>query len=551
MDYKKKVTTDFIENTLKKGVRDMPQNPGAQGYTARQIRGFYYIPEREILIAISNIEDDFIKLLEELKKNTGDGGSVEFGETEGTAYEGHKGKQNADDIAELKNKVDNLEILEVDMSEYQPKTDETLETESKEVAGAINELNGGKADKVDFAVADNVDDVILGYMYGNFKSAPTDHRPVTNTANRNSIPYRDYNGNFLVGDPIDQHHCTNKKYVDNKFNGANKALSFGNYETMISSFNALPKDTYNVGQNVMIVTLEVPDLWISNIHDYPEPYTYASDEFFLEQLTDLGYVKVGYYVLSALETQKVDLSDYQSRTDNMLLTDSKEVVGAINQLYADKVSFEDYATSTKAGVVKIYDANNAGLNITDDGVITLTGATDYIITHPKSYNVAVRSGQLYKWIKQGVAYNDTILTEEEQARVLGWLGVGSSGNGGKLYKHTVEINTSSTDLSEGLHHFCFTFISSDIRPLDQILGNIPWEEEWDESTLKYTTLNQVGVLSHMLNDEGTEWETKPVFITKISQWREAMGTARIYFIYNETTYMAENAYGISDTVTEV
>ena len=47
--------------------------------------------------------------------------------------------------------------------------------------------------------------------------------------------------------------------------GANQTLSYGNYSTMITAFNSLANNVYNVGQNVMIITLQVPDLWISGI----------------------------------------------------------------------------------------------------------------------------------------------------------------------------------------------------------------------------------------------------------------------------------------------
>lgn len=96
--------------------------------------------------------------------------------------------------------------------------------------------------------------------------------------------------------------------------GANQALSYGNYSTMISTFNNLANNVYNTGQNVMIVTLQVPDLWISGIESTSQTYTYTTDEAFTTELSTNGYVQVGYYKLSALETQKVDLTDYATKT---------------------------------------------------------------------------------------------------------------------------------------------------------------------------------------------------------------------------------------------
>ena len=77
----------------------------------------------------------------------------------------------------------------------------------------------------------------------------------------------------------------------------------------------------------MIVTLEVPDLWVSDILGVCEPYTYTSDEDFVNELKTHGCVRVGYCVLSCLETQKVDLTDY------ILRPDFEDVIGNTAALY--------------------------------------------------------------------------------------------------------------------------------------------------------------------------------------------------------------------------
>ena len=97
--------------------------------------------------------------------------------------------------------------------------------------------------------------------------------------------------------------------------GSNQALSFANYSAMVTEFNSLTGDEYSVGQNIMVVTLEVPDLWISGIESTSSTYTYTTDEAFITAMATNGYVQVGYYKLSALETQKVDLTDYVTNTD--------------------------------------------------------------------------------------------------------------------------------------------------------------------------------------------------------------------------------------------
>ena len=124
---------------------------------------------------------------------------------------------------------------------------------------------------------------------------------------------------------------TNNKTVPTAINevnsiakGANQALSYSNYQAMITAFNSFGNSAYNVGQNVMIVTLEVPDLWISGIESSSTQYTYTNDSAFTNELEENGYVKVGYYKLSALETQKVDLTNYYNKTQSDSLLNAKE-----------------------------------------------------------------------------------------------------------------------------------------------------------------------------------------------------------------------------------
>lgn len=104
--------------------------------------------------------------------------------------------------------------------------------------------------------------------------------------------------------------CANKKYVDDKFNGANKAVAFRNYSDMLTKLNNAPSDLYTIGQNIMIETLEVPDLWVSDVEEVSIPSGAIDDAGVLQMLNDYGTIQVGYYRLSPLETQKVDLSEY-------------------------------------------------------------------------------------------------------------------------------------------------------------------------------------------------------------------------------------------------
>jgi hypothetical protein len=93
---------------------------------------------------------------------------------------------------------------------------------------------------------------------------------------------------------------------------ATQAISRMNYESCIWELNNAPIGEFTIGQSIMIDTLDVPDLWISNAFlseaDYTA-YTYTSDEDFVNELKK-GRVRIGHYSVSALETQKVDLTNY-------------------------------------------------------------------------------------------------------------------------------------------------------------------------------------------------------------------------------------------------
>lgn len=169
--------------------------------------------------------------------------------------------------------------------------------------------------------------------------------------------------------------------------GANVSLSFGDYLTMISVFNSLGKDVYRIGQNIMIVTLNVPDLWISEIAETSVSYNYTSDDDFKNELLTNGYVQVGVFKLSALETQKVDLTNYVKNTD--------------------------YATTSKAGIVAI----GSGFGISTSGAMRIQKASNtQIDAKSDSYNPIVSANLEYA-VESVVGAHITLTQSEYDALV--------------------------------------------------------------------------------------------------------------------------------------
>lgn len=239
--------------------------------------------------------------------------------------------------------------------------------------------------------------------------------------------------------------------------GANNSLVYGNYATMITSLNAMQGENLKVGQNLLIVTLNVPDLWVSDVTDVHSNYEYVSDEQFVSDLSD-GAVQVGYYVLSPLETQKVDLTEYLKKTDYATvtdvsakatsekpitplildyatmkaLTDPKNITWddtqkALARATLGAVGSEDYATGDKAGLVQMAKWNSYGLYMANDGkIIAISKATNEEIDEKVSGFKPIVPSNLDYAVKKALSdcklTGDDVWTEEEKAKALELLG---------------------------------------------------------------------------------------------------------------------------------
>ena len=271
--------------------------------------------------------------------------------------------------------------------------------------------------------------------------------------------------------------------VESIAKGANQAVSFSNYSTMITALNTLPSDTYNVGQNIMIVTVEVPDLWVSEISESSIPYTYTDDATFVTALKENGSVQVGYYVLSQLETQKVDLTNYLEKgvppsagrqgvygiekdgtqtvfmadagqaADKVALTDAYGCLkvadpragnDAASKQYVDNnftkntdeagdgvLGLAQYAWTNgddiKAGIVSYNGVFgiNAINNTSWPNTLCINAATNPIIDKQEDIYRPITVARLSHAVKVGVTANKEHLTDEEKAAACEWLGAPS------------------------------------------------------------------------------------------------------------------------------
>ena len=192
--------------------------------------------------------------------------------------------------------------------------------------------------------------------------------------------------------------------VDSIAKGANQALSFSNYSSMVAALNLAASDIYNVGQNVMVVTLDVPDLWVSGVESTSVPYSYTTDSAFVSALTTDGYVQVGYYKLSALETQKVDLTNYVTFTDY-----STTATAGVSK------NNNDYGTTVYDGTMSTYPADNTDI---DSRTETSTPASSYVANTRRP----ITPGTVDYAVRKCVASNKGSLSGAEKTSSQEWLG---------------------------------------------------------------------------------------------------------------------------------
>lgn len=213
-----------------------------------------------------------------------------------------------------------------------------------------------------------------------------------NGAVGNTIAYRDRNGTMKVSEPLSDKDCTNKKYVNDyvneRFNGASKPLGYDSYQTMIMAFNSLGNDVYKVGQDILILTTGVPDLWIYSVELESQLYNYTDDEIFVNELLARGYVQIGYYRLGYLETQKVDLSDYMDINASKPFTKTPTVqyVGEENLFDYDTQNWTDGLLNTSGGI----GTNNSYK--TTDYLDFMEAGESYLVTFTQNFIIDSSNG---------------------------------------------------------------------------------------------------------------------------------------------------------------
>lgn len=144
-----------------------------------------------------------------------------------------------------------------------------------------------------------------------------------------------------------------KTALQNGLAGKSQSRTYNSYQEFVSAVNEFLNTTLRVGDNVFIVTTDVPDMWVSAVNSTSTIYTYSTDSAIVTALGSTNGLTVGYYVFRKLETQKVDLTEYQKQTDNGLNTTNKTVVGAINEVKSTADSASAKASTNETAISNI------------------------------------------------------------------------------------------------------------------------------------------------------------------------------------------------------
>lgn len=214
-----------------------------------------------------------------------------------------------------------------------------------------------------------------------------------------------------------------KQELQDGLAGKSATKTYEDYNAFVSAVMGMDATALKVGDNILIKQLNVPDMWVYKVNETKVTYTYTDDaSIIIELAKDAGLV-VGHYTFAKLETQKVDLSEYQTKTDDSLTTTAKTVAGGINEL---KSAIDDVVD----GDIPVEKANTA-TSATSAGKlstsvqIAVTGAVGGSVSTDFSENVEIsttipdESITASKLEESGVTEGDyTVVSVDTKGRVV-------------------------------------------------------------------------------------------------------------------------------------
>ena len=193
---------------------------------------------------------------------------------------------------------------------------------------------------------DNTADVNKSVKHATSADSATTATSAT-TANSATKATQDASGNVITST------YATKTELQEGLAGKSQSKTYNNYQAFVTAIGLLSKSELKVGDNIYIKKLDVPDMWVTAVNASSVSYNYTTDQAIINALDTTDGLTVGYFSFSKLETEKVDLSTYQTKTDNSLTTADKTVVGAINEVKNTADSAASKATTNATEIANI------------------------------------------------------------------------------------------------------------------------------------------------------------------------------------------------------
>lgn len=159
-----------------------------------------------------------------------------------------------------------------------------------------------------------------------------------------------------------------------------QATSYKNTANLIAELNSSTGSEFVVGHNLYILELGVPDFWISEVSNTPKQFTGTSQDL-VNSIKLSGSVQIGYYKISMLETEKVELSQYVTTTQ---LNEAISALG-IDSLKTKVADVVGVVGNDSKGLVKdVNDLKRDVSSVTErvDGLYnddTIIRTTDFVV----------------------------------------------------------------------------------------------------------------------------------------------------------------------------
>ena len=322
----------------------------------------------------------------------------------------------------------------VDLTGYQTKEDMNLTTINKTIVGSINELN----EKIDNGGIDNID--LSNYVTKtelNAKGYLTEHQDISGKADKTEIPTKTSqlanDNNFISSIPseyITETELESKGYLT-------EHQSLNNY-ALKSEIPTVP---------TKISQLQNDSNFISSI---PEEYVTE------QELNNKGLATETFVTNKIAEAQlgggesSVDLTNYQTKSDDTLTTTSKTVVGAINEVNTNVMMKANNTFETSMTTVSSLGGIPAGSDL--NGLSLQQVLTKLLFPYIKP---SVSASLTYSPSVSVYEYGQSISVSKINTNV-----TKKSENivSIKFYQNNTLINTISSDCSNG-GSFSHTFTS--------------------------------------------------------------------------------------------